>query len=209
MTIKVVLADDHPVVFEGLTNACGPEINISKRITSVDDVIVSLQNETPDVLVTEVRIDGQDALKPVEEIKKRWPEIKVVVFSGFKNPTYVARAAAAGCNDFVSKTGSVCRLVDALRLAVAGHAPPADSLIVVTQSKMRRPRQTHDHDVPLTNREMQVLRHVAMGLSNREIGKSLGISVETVKEHVQNILRKLDVNDRTQAAVWAVKRGLA
>ncbi|MEK6247962.1 MAG: response regulator transcription factor, partial [Planctomycetales bacterium] len=58
---------------------------------------------------------------------------------------------------------------------------------------------------PLTNRETQVLSHVAMGLSNREIGRSLGISVETVKEHVQNILRKLDVNDRTQAAVWAIK----
>ena len=62
--------------------------------------------------------------------------------------------------------------------------------------------------VDLTNREMQVLRHVSMGLSNREVGKSLGISVETVKEHVQNILRKLNVNDRTQAAVWAVKHEL-
>jgi DNA-binding NarL/FixJ family response regulator len=61
---------------------------------------------------------------------------------------------------------------------------------------------------PLTRRETQVLRHVAMGLSNREIGKSLGISVETIKEHVQNILRKLDVNDRTQAAIWALKREL-
>jgi DNA-binding NarL/FixJ family response regulator len=60
----------------------------------------------------------------------------------------------------------------------------------------------------LTNREIQVLRHVAMGLSNREIGKSLEISIETVKEHVQNILRKLDVNDRTQAAVWAVRRNM-
>ncbi len=70
-------------------------------------------------------------------------------------------------------------------------------------------RTTSDNvDSPLTNRESQVLRHVAMGLSNREIGKSLGISVETVKEHVQNILRKLDVNDRTQAAVWALKNGL-
>ncbi len=65
-----------------------------------------------------------------------------------------------------------------------------------------------DEDSPLTNRETQVLRHVSMGLSNREVGKSLGISVETVKEHVQNILRKLDVNDRTQAAVWALKQGL-
>ena len=65
-----------------------------------------------------------------------------------------------------------------------------------------------ENESPLTNRETQVLRHVSMGLSNREVGKSLGISVETVKEHVQNILRKLDVNDRTQAAVWAVKKAL-
>ncbi|MCH7520475.1 MAG: response regulator transcription factor [Candidatus Marinimicrobia bacterium] len=64
-----------------------------------------------------------------------------------------------------------------------------------------------DEDVPLTNRETQVLRHVALGLSNKEIGRSLGISIETVKEHVQNILRKIGVSDRTQAAVWAVRRG--
>ena len=65
-----------------------------------------------------------------------------------------------------------------------------------------------DDDVPLTQRETQVLRHVALGLSNKEIGKSLEISVETVKEHVQNILRKIAVSDRTQAAVWAVRKGL-
>ena len=73
---------------------------------------------------------------------------------------------------------------------------------------MTRKREDGDDGVPLTNRELQVLRHVALGLSNREIGSSLGISIETVKEHVQNILRKLDVNDRTQAAVWAVKKGV-
>lgn len=69
-------------------------------------------------------------------------------------------------------------------------------------------RQLVEEDVPLTQRETQVLRHVALGLSNKEIGKSLEISVETVKEHVQNILRKIVVNDRTQAAVWAVRKGL-
>ena len=63
-------------------------------------------------------------------------------------------------------------------------------------------------DIPLTNRETQVLRHVALGLSNKEIGRSLTISIETVKEHVQNILRKIAVTDRTQAAVWAVRKGL-
>jgi DNA-binding NarL/FixJ family response regulator len=72
----------------------------------------------------------------------------------------------------------------------------------------RRKDRADSKDVPLTNRELQVLRHIALGLSNREIGSSLGISVETVKEHVQNILRKLDSPDRTAAAVWAVKLGL-
>ena len=66
-----------------------------------------------------------------------------------------------------------------------------------------------DDDVPLTQRETQVLRHIALGLSNKEIGRSLKISVETVKEHVQNILRKVSATDRTQAAVWAVRKGLA
>jgi DNA-binding NarL/FixJ family response regulator len=73
---------------------------------------------------------------------------------------------------------------------------------------MKREAQPAGDDVPLTTRETQVLRHLALGLSNKEIGKSLGISIETVKEHVQNILRKVSVADRTQAAVWAIKKGL-
>ena len=90
-----------------------------------------------------------------------------------------------------------------------GNEPPSDSILLTAKSRMRRPRQAISDDIPLTKRELQVLQQVAMGLSNREVGKALGISVETAKEHVQNILRKLDVNDRTKAAVWAVKRGLA
>jgi DNA-binding NarL/FixJ family response regulator len=73
---------------------------------------------------------------------------------------------------------------------------------------MKQSSDADNPEHPLTGRELQVLRHVSMGLSNREVGKALGISVETVKEHVQNILRKLNVNDRTQAAVWAVRSGL-
>ena len=96
--------------------------------------------------------------------------------------------------------------MDAITSAASGAPTPPDSLLTTTKTRMRKSNQ--DSDSPLTNRETQVLQHVSMGLSNREIGKSLGISVETVKEHVQNILRKLNVNDRTQAAVWAVKKGM-
>lgn len=209
MSIKILLADEHPVVYEGITKANGSNsVHVTRQVSRVEELIEAFDSEKPDVLVTEVRLDGQDVLKAVEELKKRSPELRVVVYSGWKNPTYVARASSIGCDNFVLKSEPMSQLFRSIELAAKGEAAPEDSLMSIIQSKMRRPRQSYDHDVPLTNREMQVLRHVSMGLSNREIGKSLGISVETVKEHVQNILRKLDVNDRTQAAVWAVKRGL-
>src|ERR671939_1307620 len=96
----------------------------------------------------------------------------------------------------------------AISRAHTGLPPETDSLMGKVRNTMARRRPTYDEDIPLTNREVQVLRHVALGLSNKEIGRSLGISVETVKEHVQNILRKIAVTDRTQAAVWSVRKGL-
>lgn len=209
MSSKVVLVDDHPVINEGISKTCGERLQILQRISKLENLIEALDMQKPDVLVSEVRLKGQDALKVIEGLIEKRPELKIVIYSGWENPTYIARAASIGCHDFISKSAPVEKLFESIDTAMRGEKPPEDSLIVIAQTKMRRPRQTYDHDVPLTNREMQVLRHVSMGLSNREIGKSLGISVETVKEHVQNILRKLDVNDRTQAAVWAVKRGLA
>jgi DNA-binding NarL/FixJ family response regulator len=131
----------------------------------------------------------------------------VVVFTAYSNPTNIARASALGCHDFILKTSGSEALVAAIKNAGSGNATPSSSLLVKTKTRMRR-ATSDEVESPLTNRESQVLRHVSMGLSNREIGKSLGISVETVKEHVQNILRKLDVNDRTQAAVWALKNEL-
>ena len=208
MSIKIVLADDHPVIYEGITKSGDSRVEVTQQVSRIEELVEALQKDEPDVLVTEVRLDGQDVLKAVEELKISNPNLRVVVFSGWDNPTYVARASSIGCDNFVLKSEPMGQLFKSIERAANGEAAPEDSLLAVTQSKMRRPRQTQDHDVPLTNREMQVLRHVSMGLSNREVGKSLGISVETVKEHVQNILRKLDVNDRTQAAVWAVKRGL-
>lgn len=163
----------------------------------------------PDVVVAESRFDGQDVLGVLERMFHNPDHLKVIIFSSSTNPTAVARAAAINVNDYVPKTASMDILVQAISDAVAGKHTSETSLLVTTKSRMRRPRQSISEDVPLTKRELQVLQHVALGLSNREVGKSLGISVETAKEHVQNILRKLDVNDRTQAAVWAVKRGLA
>jgi DNA-binding NarL/FixJ family response regulator len=99
--------------------------------------------------------------------------------------------------------------VAAINKAVRGEKTLVDARLNRVKEQLEKRRDPDEDEVPLTRREYQVLRHLAYGLSNREIGHSLEISIETVKEHVQNILRKLDAADRTEAAVWAVKRGLA
>jgi DNA-binding NarL/FixJ family response regulator len=144
----------------------------------------------------------------LERITDRSPRTKVVIFTGHENPTYIARAVALGAAGFVMKGASKDEIVSAINRAHTGLPPDTDSIMGKVKNTMARRRPTYDDDIPLTNREVQVLRHVALGLSNREIGRSLDISIETVKEHVQNIRRKLEAGDRTEAAVWAVKKGL-
>ena len=205
MPVKIFLADDQPIVREGICKvAQDAGMEIVGQTDLVDKIVDSVTNLNPTVLVTEVRLSGHDALKSLEKLEGH--ECNVVVFTAFTNPTNIARAAALGCHDFIFKTAPSADLIAAIQNAASGGPTPPDSLLIKTKTRMRRANSSSGN--PLTNRETQVLRHVSMGLSNREVGKSLGISVETVKEHVQNILRKLDVNDRTQAAVWALKNGM-
>ncbi len=208
MPLKIVIADDHPIIRDGISRVIQDTgIEIVGHVDSTDKIVESITTHQPTVLVTEVRIGGHDALKALEKLNLEGRECSVVVFTAYSNPTNIARAGALGCHDFILKTSSADLLVSAIKNAACGNATPISSLLVKTKTRMRN-CSPGEVESPLTNRELQVLRHVSMGLSNREIGKSLGISVETVKEHVQNILRKLDVNDRTQAAVWALKIGL-
>lgn len=209
MPLRIVVADDHPAISSGIRFSLKNRgVEVIDNIRDIDQFATVLESCKPDVVVMEVRLGGKDALKQLESLKEKQPDLRVVIFSARSDPTHIARAAALGCHDYILKTSSLEELLSAIKNAAAGNPAPDKSLLVATKSKMKRSIADRDPDVPLTSRELQVLKHVAMGLSNREVGKSLGISVETVKEHVQNILRKLDVNDRTQAAVFAVKRGL-
>ncbi|MEL7496083.1 MAG: response regulator transcription factor [Planctomycetota bacterium] len=204
MPVRIVLAEDQPIVRKGIGMlAQAADVEVVAQVNSVDEIAIAVGQFKPDVLVTEVRLGGQDALKSLEHLPENQTP-RVIVFSSFGNPTNIARASALGAYEFILKTANEDFLFHAIKAAAEGKSTPDDSLLVTTKTRMRKSSRLST-DSPLTNRETQVLRHVSMGLKNREIGKSLGISVETVKEHVQNILRKLDVNDRTQAAVWAIR----
>lgn len=209
MKINLLIADDHPVIREGVANILkGSEIQVVAEATTGNQAIEQAMKLKPDVVLLDVRMPDTDGLEALERIADRSPRTKVVIFTGHENATYVARAVALGAAGYVMKGASKDEIVSAINRAHTGLPPETDSLMGKVRNTMARRRPTYDEDIPLTNREVQVLRHVALGLSNREIGRSLDISIETVKEHVQNILRKLEAGDRTEAAVWAVKKGL-
>jgi DNA-binding NarL/FixJ family response regulator len=209
MTINLLIADDHEVVRAGVAAMLqGSDVQVVGEAATGNQAIELAMKMHPDVVLLDIRMPDTDGLEALERILDRSPRSKVVMFTGHDNPTYVARAVALGAAGYVMKGAGREEVVSAIQRAHTGLPPDTESVMGRVKNTMARRRPTYDEDIPLTNREVQVLRHVALGLSNREIGRSLDISIETVKEHVQNILRKLEAGDRTEAAVWAVKKGL-
>jgi DNA-binding NarL/FixJ family response regulator len=209
MSVKVLVCDDHQVIRTGLASLfAGTEIEIVGEADSGKETLKQAKKLKPDVVLLDIRMPDGDGLATLEKLQAQVPESKVVMLSTYDNPTYIARAVALGASDYVLKGSSRDDIVATIVAAARGEAPSRTGELKKIAATMKVRQVVDDDDVPLTQRETQVLRHVALGLSNREIGRSLEISVETVKEHVQNILRKIAVSDRTQAAVWAVRKGL-
>ena len=197
--IRLLVADDHEVVRSGLKSMfAGTEIKVVGEVsTGAAAVKFALENEV-DVALLDIRMPDGDGLTALGRIKLDKPNLPIMILSTFDNPTYVARAVALGASGYLLKgcsrdTGESVWTRDELRRVTGALATP---------------RLTADVEVPLTQRESEVLRQLAYGLTNKEIALTLHISYETVKEHVQHILRKIGVSDRTQAAVWAVRKEL-
>ena len=151
--------------------------------------------------------DG-DGLRVLSRLKDEKPELPVLMISTYDNSTYMARSVALGANGYFLKDVTRETLLEAIIRATKGEMVwRRDELRRVTGA-MSTPRMPVDVEVPLTQRESEVLHQLAHGLTNKEIAQVLSISYETVKEHVQHILQKIGVSDRTQAAVWAVRKGL-
>lgn len=209
MSIKVIVADDHEVVRIGIAEAFrGSEITIVGEAQDGLEAIEKTRKLNPDVLILDVVMPNRDGLFALEELRTKMSRLKVIVLSMYDNPTYVARSIILGANDYILKSQPLIELTAAIRRVVADVSASASPLVENIRKQLDERQLTSSAAASLTNRELQVLRHLAFGLSNREIGRSLDISVETVKEHVQNILRKIDASDRTQAAVWALRHRL-
>jgi DNA-binding NarL/FixJ family response regulator len=209
MAIKLLIADDHEVVRAGLkTFIDGSDIRIVAEATSGTAAHKLAMKHKPDLVMLDVRMPDGDGLNCLARIKMDQPETPVVMFSSFDNPTYVARALALGAAGYVSKSAPKNEIIAAIKAAAAGESIWSREELRRVTGALAAPRNGADGEVALTKRESEVLKQLALGLTNKEIAQSLGISYETVKEHVQHILRKIGVSDRTQAAVWAVRKNL-
>ena len=209
MSVTLLIADDHEVIRKGLASLlAGSDVEIVAEAATGKETVGLAEKHRPDVVLLDIRMPDGDGLATLEKLRSKEPDTKVVMLSTYDNPTYMARSVALGAADYVLKGSSREDLITTLQAAASGESPSRTGELREIVQKMKMRQAVDDDEVPLTQRETQVLRHVALGLSNKEIGRSLEISVETVKEHVQNILRKIAVSDRTQAAVWAVRKGL-
>ena len=209
MAIELLVADDHEVVRAGIKGlVADSDIHVVAEAATGSEAVKLVARACPDVVLLDVRMPDIDGLKVLSRIRLDQPDLPILMYSTYDNPIYVARAYGLKANGYILKRESGKKLLSTIRTI-------ADGSVIWTREALRRitgalgtPRLKNDMDVPLTLRESEVLRQLALGLTNKEIASSLHISYETVKEHVQHILRKIGVVDRTQAAVWSVRNGL-
>jgi DNA-binding NarL/FixJ family response regulator len=205
--IKVLIADDHPVVRQGLRTFLGVQEDIEVVGEAADgaEVVSQAESLAPDVILLDLKMPGVDGLSALRELGERGTTARVLVLTSVGERARVLPVVRAGAAGYIYKDVDPAALVQAIRAVHDGHvlfAPEA-------ADAMLTPEADDKDTVMLTEREREVLEQIARGRSNREIARVLVVSEKTVKTHVSNILMKLGLQDRTQAALYAVRHGLA
>jgi DNA-binding NarL/FixJ family response regulator len=208
--IRLLIADDHDVVRSGLKSMLeGAEIKVVGEVATGQAAVAYVLKNEVDVVLLDVRMADSDGLNTLGRIRLDKPHLPILMLSYSDNPAYVARAVALGANGYLLKSCTREELLAAVKTAASGQNTWTRAKLRHITGALSTPRLGPDVEVALTDREGQVLKHLAAGLTNKQLAEKLEISPETVKEHVQHVLGKIGVSDRTQAAVWAVRHGLA
>ena len=209
--IRVILADDHAVVRKGIREFL-EEAGDVEVVAEADDGAQALrliEAHQPDVAVLDIRMPTMTGVEAARQVKDRFPQVRVLILTAYDDDPYVFALLQAGADGYVLKTASGDELVRAVRTVHRGESAlsPEIATKVVRQAVSGRPEGAADQIETLTERELDVLRLAARGLTNRAIGHELGISHRTVQGHLQSVYGKLDVNSRTEAVTEALRRG--
>jgi DNA-binding NarL/FixJ family response regulator len=213
MTIRVLLADDNDLIRAGLATvlASDPDIEVVGQATTGPDAVRLAHHRSPDLVLMDVEMPGGDGIAATAEITREGTGPRVLILTMFDLDEYIAEGLRAGASGFLIKTTPPDELLAAVKACAAGQTTIGPTVVDrLVASFVRRPvAGAHRGLEELTAREGEVLRAMARGLSNAEIGGELYMAESTVKTHVQSILAKLGVRDRVQAVVLAHRHGFA
>jgi DNA-binding NarL/FixJ family response regulator len=212
VTVRVVVVDDNDLLRAGLVTVLtsDPEVEVVGEAVAGPGAVTLCRRTQPDVVLMDVEMPGGDGLAATAELRAAQPEVRVLILTMFDLDDYVSDALRAGAAGFLLKTTPPRELVASVKACAAGETRLGPSVIArLVDSYVGRPREQVSGMGDLTEREVDVLRAMARGLSNSEIAGELFLAETTVKTHVARILAKLGVRDRVQAVVLAHRSGLA
>ena len=208
--IPIMLVDDHEIWRGGVRSMLmGTEFTVIGEASSGKQAVIMADAAPPRIVLMDIRMAGGDGLDAMVSIKQKNPGVSVVMLTTYDNPNYLARAVAGGAAGFLLKWVERDELINTLRLVANGEMLLSVDDLVKTLKQINPVNADMSALIdPLSDREVEVLRLVTMGMTNREIGGLLFVAESTVKTHVIHIIGKLGVSDRVQAAVWATLHGL-
>jgi NarL family two-component system response regulator LiaR len=208
--IKVLLVDDHEMVRIGLAAVLGTEedIEVVGEASSGAEGIRLAQQYRPDIVLMDLVMEGMDGIEATRRLLQLYPECKVIVLTSFLDDEKMYPVIEAGAFSYLLKTSRASEIAQAIRSAAKGQPILESQVASKIMHRFRQPKPAPALHEGLTEREMEVLCLIAEGKSNQETADLLFIGIKTVKFHVTNILAKLGVEDRTQAAIYAFKNGL-
>ncbi|MDR7203339.1 response regulator transcription factor [Priestia megaterium] len=212
MKIKILIADDHHVVRKGLVFflQTQPDLEIVGEASNGEEALKLATSLEPHIVLMDLSMPVLDGIEATKELKKQAPYIQVMILTSFSDQDHVIPALEAGASGYQLKESDPDELVAAIRKLMNGenqlHPKVTTHLLTRLTKSSEKKVNFIDH---LTKREKDVLKEIAKGKSNKEIGAALHITEKTVKTHVSNILSKLGVQDRTQAALYAVQHGIS
>jgi DNA-binding NarL/FixJ family response regulator len=203
--IKLLIVDDHPVVRDGLSSmfARDPEFDVLGEAADGAEAVRMAETLGPDVILMDLRMAGMDGVTAITELTRRGVPARVLVLTTYDTDSHVLPAIEAGATGYLLKDAPRDELLRAVRAAARGEVALSPSVAARLMSRLRTPSTG-----PLSQRELEVLRLVAGGNTNREAAARLFITEATVKTHLLNVYAKLDVNDRAAAVAEAYNRGL-
>jgi NarL family two-component system response regulator LiaR len=210
-SITVLIVDDHQVVRQGVRAflETQPDITVVGETGSGEEVVQLAAEHAPDVVLMDLLMPGMDGVTATQQVKQVSPRTQVIVLTSYHQNEHIFPAIRAGALSYLLKEASPQELVEAVRKAARGEAVLHPRVAARVVQELHGARQdTPNPFTTLSDRELDVLRLIADGLSNAEIAERLVISEKTVKSHVSNILSKLHLGDRTQAAVYAWREGV-